>query len=170
MVIPRILPLFSRHRRSRIGGPKNRVAFSRFGETRFRLGAHRHSACVLTLRRVTKDRSPGSEIQPIIYILYNSRVPSRVQILKRVPSASGRRPIHVDMRLGICTLSRDRKLDTDHSRFCDLYVALTRVRGLQGPRCRGRMPALMGLPFGVGPSGVVSSKHVPVAPPDVSQL
>ena len=53
-------------------------------------------------RRVAKDRSPGSEIQPIIYILYNSRVPSRVQILKRVPSASGRRPIHVDMRLGIC--------------------------------------------------------------------
>ena len=51
-----------------------------------------------------------------------------------------------------------------------LTAALTRVRGLQGPRCRGRMPALMGLPFGVGPSGVVSSKHVPVAPPDVSQL
>ena len=51
-----------------------------------------------------------------------------------------------------------------------LTAALTRERGLQGPRCRGRMPALMGLPFGVGPSGVVSSKHVPVAPPDVSQL
>ena len=45
---------------------------------------------------------------------------------------------------------------------------VTRVRGLQGPRCRGRMPALMGLPFGVGPSGVVLSKHVPVTSPDVS--
>ena len=55
-----------------------------------------------------------------------------------------------------------------------LAVMLRSCVCLQGagsqPRCRGRMPALMGLPFGVGPSGVVSSKHVPVAPPDVSQL
>ena len=37
-------------------------------------------------------------------------------------------------------------------------------------RSVARKVALMGLPSGVGPSAVTSSKHVPVAPPDVSQL
>ena len=49
-------------------------------------------------------------------------------------------------------------------------AALTRRRGLQGPRCRGRMPALMGLPSGSVLAVLSLLSTCPWPPVDVSRL